>query len=346
MQSSARSQRIKALLELRKKKRLQNFRSHRLRHFLASNDRIRLQFQAICHHLDLIGCYSDEQKLTALLLIMIGQTPQIADFICIELATELTQHMNDELRMLVSGICYIVREIDANYLNEQMHSIGARFENDNLTFRLNVNSISDLMVELLSLLLQNLANRCQTNKIPISNDILHMLELCYQRFGHNQAVVERNLYTILTLTQGFGRFERTKAIVEYEPLMQRLMNYHSNDSTESLIVLKIINSITNGFAENIEQLLRFNLLNHLKHQLTNANHSSYAIVEQCLHILENICGNHRSDIQAVIDADLIATLINGKNVSISIILLNMSLFRALCLFSAHFICTYDAIIWL
>lgn len=312
MQSSARSKRIQLLLDLRKSRRSQVFRNHRLRHFLASDDRIRRQFQAICHHLDLISCYSDEQKLTTLLLIMIGQTPQIADFIRIELATALIQHMNDELRILISGICYMVNEIDINYSVEQKHGIGARFEHDNLTFRLNINSISDLMVELLSLMLENFSKRCQSEKIPITKDILHLFDLCFLQFQHNRTIIERNLHTILTLTQGIGRFQRTKAIVEYEPLMQRLMNHHTIDATNLLIILKIINSITNGFPENIEYLLRFNLLARLKHQLTNINQSSYSIVEQCLFIVENLCGNHRSDIQAVIEADLIAPLINGK----------------------------------
>lgn len=317
MQSSTRSKRIKNLLDLRKIRRSQVFRSHRLSHFLASDDRIRCQFQAICHHLDLMCGYSDEQKLTALLLILFGQTPHIVDFIRIELATELMQQMNNELHVLITSIYHIVNKIDANYVDEkqqqqQTAGIGVRFERDNLTFRLNVNSISDLMVDLLSLLLENFSNRCRTTNISVTNDILYMFELCYQRYSHNQALIERNLQIIHTLTQGCGRFERTKAIVEYEPLMQRLMNHHLNDGYESLLVLKIVNSMTNGFAENIERLEQCKLLNNLKKHLTNVIQSPYAVIEQCLYILENICGNHRSDIQAVIDAQLIAPLINGK----------------------------------
>lgn len=314
MQSSTRSKRIKNLLDLRKIRRSQVFRSHRLSHFLASDDRIRFQFQAICHHLDLMSCYSDEQKLTALLLILFGQTPHIVDFIRIELATELMQQMNNELHVLITSIYHIVNKIDANYLDEQRQKpgIGGRFERDNLTFRLNVNSISDLMVDLLSVLLENFSNRCRTINIPITKDILYMFELCYQRYSHNQALIERNLQIIHTLTQGCGRFERTKAIVEYEPLMQRLMNHHSNDGYESLLVLKIFNSMTNGFPENIEHLQRYNLLSNLKNHLINVTQSPYALIEQCLYILENICGNHRSDIQSIIDAQLIAPLINGK----------------------------------
>lgn len=229
-----------------------------------------------------------------------------------EMVTKLIKPMNADLHKLTLSICHLVDGIDANDIVQHDLDIGARFECDNLTFPLNVNSISDLMVELLSLLLQNVCNRFRTVNISVSQDFLYMFVLCYKHFGNNRIIVERNLHTIQTLTQGCGRFERTKAICEYEPLVKRLLCQHVDYDYESLIVLKIINNMTNGFAENIERLRQFNLLSYLRNHLINANQSSYAVIEQCLNILENICGNHRSDIQAIIDAHLIDPIIQGK----------------------------------
>lgn len=313
------------MVDLRKTRRSQVFRSHRLRHFFASDDHIRQKFNTICQHLDLVDCaYSDEQKLTVLLLIMVGgDMPQIADFIRYELASELMRHINNELNVLISGICHIVAEIndhddddDDDYVNyhrvEARPSIGARFENDNLTFRLNINSISDLMVELLSLLLQSFGHRCQTSKMPIviTSNLLRMFGLCYERMGHNLNT------SILALTgNGVGRLDRIKSIVEYKPLMQCLLNRMSENGQDTLMTLQIVNNLANGFPENIEHLLRYKLLGHLRNHLNGVDcYISHAIVEQCLGILDNICGNHRSDIQAVIDADLIAPIINGNKI--------------------------------
>lgn len=334
------------MVDLRKTRRSQVFRSHRLRHFFASDDHIRHKFNTICQHLDLVGCssYSDEQKLTVLLLIMVGgDMPQIADFIRYELANELMRHLNNELNVLISGICSIVTEINSNddnhhhcdaddaaaaasaaAVNYYHHtkagqSIGARFESDNLTFRLNITSISDLIIELLSLLLQSFGHRCQHSKraITITTNLLRIFELCYKRMGRNQCdVIEQNLHAaILALTaNGVGRLNRTKALVEYKPLMQCLIDRMSNgNGNESLMTLQILNNLANGFPENIELLIRYDLLGHLRNHLINANcHTSrHAIAEQCLGILDNICGNHRNDIQAVIDANLIAPIMNG-----------------------------------
>lgn len=333
------------MVDLRKTRRSQVFRSHRLRHFFASDDHIRRKFNTISQHLDLVGCsYTDEQKLTVLLLIMVGgDMPQIADFIRCELVNELMRHINNELSALISGICRIVAEINSDDDNRRRHqqhcddddganyqhieagqSIGARFENDNLTFRLNINSISVLMVELLSLLLQSFGQRCQHSKraITIDSNLLRIFELCYKRIEHNDySQIEHNLNTaMLALSaNGVGRLDRTKAIVEYKPLMQclldRMPGNFGNDHA-SLMTLQIVNNLANGFPENIELLIRCNLLEHLRNHLINANrHMSHAIVEQCLCILDSICGNHRSDIQAVIDANLIAPIINGMPVS-------------------------------
>lgn len=323
------------MVDLRKTRRSQVFRSHRLRHFFASFDHIRKKFNTICQHLDLVGCsYSDEQKLTVLLLIMVGgDMPQIADFIRYELANELMRHINNELNVLISGICTIVAEINNDDDDDNHHehhhiepkqSIGARFENDNLTFRLNINSISDisdLMIELLVVLLQSFGHRCQDNKraITITTNLLRLFELCYKRMEHNNyLMIEHNLNTaILALTaNSVGRLDRTKLIVEYKPLMQCLVNRISGNfgnDHESLMTLQILNNLANGFPENIERLIRYNILEHVRNHLINANcHiSSHAIVEQCLGILDNICGNHRNDIQAVIDANLIAPILNG-----------------------------------
>lgn len=329
----ARRQRTKTLLDFRKLRRSQVFRGHRLRHFLATDDQIRLRFRAICQHLDLIDGYLDEQKLTALLLIMIGsgggidadsggEVPQIVDFIHTELATELIHHMNDELNGLVTGICYIVNEIDVvNYRAETtttttVHGIGAHFNHNNLAIRLNVNSISDLMVELLSFLLRNVCMRCCADKLPITNDMLYLLQFSYQQFGQNWAATARNFDNLLTMTEGPGRFQRTKTIAEYEPLMQCLISKQFIDKVvapahATLYVLKILNRLTDGFPENIEHLVRLNLVGYLKNQLISPP-ASAAVIEQCLRILDNMCGNHRSDIQTVIDADLIAPIINGN----------------------------------
>lgn len=322
------------MIDLRKTRRSQVFRRHRLRHFFASDDHIRQKFYTICQHLDLVNCsYSDEQKLTVLLLIMLGgDMRQIADFIRYELANELVRHINNELNVLISTICHyadIVNEIMTDHANggDDVHydrvemrvqSIEARFESDNLAFRLNINSIMVLMVELLSLLLQSFGHRCQNHKmaIVINTDLLHTFELCYKQSGHNY-VIEHNLNAaILALTAngGAGRLDRTKAIVEYEPLMQSLLNQitrNLGNDHELLLVLQIINNLTNGFPENIEQLIRSNLLEHLRTYLINVA-ASHACIHKCLCILDNICGNHRNDIQAVINADLIAPINYGK----------------------------------
>lgn len=317
------------MVDLRKKKRSQVFRSHRLRHLFASDDHIRKKFYTICQHLDLFGCkYTDEQKFTALLLIMVGgDMPQFGDFIRCELANKLMRHINIELNVLLSGICRIVNEInddnDVNYHHhdEASQSICVRFENDNLTFRLNINSITDLLVELMSMLLKSYGHRCQTSKMAviITPDLLRILELCYLQMGHNFMTIQYNLNTaLLALTaNGVGRLDRTKVIAEYEPLMQYLLNRMSanfGNGRDSLITLQIINNLANGYPENIEHLIRHNLLGHLRNYLVDANYyTSHAIAEQCLCILDNICGNHRSDIQAAIDADLIQPIINGND---------------------------------
>ncbi|XP_055313869.1 importin subunit alpha-1-like [Sitodiplosis mosellana] len=315
----ARNRRVKSMFDLRKTRRSQVFVGHRFQHFIASDDRIRCHFQAIYEHLHLIdGAYTTEQKFTALLLVMLNQTPQIADFLRIESAAELLEHINDELNALVSSICYILNEIGINYLLERKlnnnnissSSSNIHFECDTLIFRPNVNSISILMAELLTQLLNTFGERCKSDKILVNKDILHTFVLCYLRFGHCHDVIRRNLHTILALTQGMGRFERTAAIVQHEPLMHWLMGQHIHDMTESLIVLKIFNSICKGFPENIRFLVKYNLLEHLKHQLTDTIGPSYELVEESLCIVENICGNHRSDIQAVIDADLISPMVN------------------------------------
>lgn len=309
----SRIQRIKSLYDQRKRRRSQVFLNHRLRHYLASNDEIGVRFHAIYEHLNVIGSYSMEQKCTALLLVMISQTPQIADFIRIEWTSELIGHTNDELNVLVSSICNILNEITINYLlEENKYNNIVHFECDNLTFRPNVNSISNLLAELLSQLLSTYSQRCKTTKIPCTKAVFDAFDLCYHQFSHNRIVMQTNLDTIFTLTQGIGRFDRTKAIVEHDAMMQRLICNHINDGSESLVVLKIINSITEGFPENIHHLLRLNMLDLLKIQMHTSQHPpSYALIEQCLYVLENICGNHRSDIQAVIDADLILPLFNG-----------------------------------
>lgn len=343
------------MVDQRKTRRSQVFYSHRLRHFFASDDHIRQKFNTICQHLDLVGggcCnYTDEQKLTVLLLIMVGgDMPQIADFIRYELANELMRHINNELNALISGICSIVAEInndddnhhhhhhqhhyddDVNYHHiDAKQSIGARFENDNLTFRLNINSISDLMIELLSLLLQSFGHRCQTRKraITITINLLRIFELCYKQMGHsNYLMIEHNLnaaIVALTATNGgAGRLDRTKFMVEYKPLMECLFNQmtrnfgagNNHESSTASLALQILNNLANGFPENIELLIRYNLLGHLRNHLIDTNchiptQQHATIVEQCLSILDNICGNHRSDIQAVIDANLIAPIVNG-----------------------------------
>lgn len=313
IQMISRIQRVKSLIDRRKKRRSQDFLNHRLRHYLATNDQIHVRFRAICEHLNLIDSYSLEQKFTALLFVIANQSPQITDFIRIEWTSELIDRKNDELNVLVSSVCYILNEITINYPLESKYNISVHFERDNLTFRPNVNSISNLMVELLSRLLLTFSHRCETTKIHIAKPIFDAFELCYQKSMHNRDVMERNLHTILALTHGIGRFGRTKSIVEHELLMQRLMCQHITDAGETLIVLKIIKSITEGFSENIHNLLHFNMLGYLKNQLTvnDTNQPSYELVKEGLCILENVCGNHRSDIQAVIDADLISPLING-----------------------------------
>ncbi|XP_031627114.1 uncharacterized protein LOC116343268 [Contarinia nasturtii] len=307
----ARNRRVKSLFDLRKTRRSQVFLGHRFRHFISSDDRIRICFQTLWEHLNSITCYSEEQKFTTLLLVMIKQTPQITDFIRIDAAAEIMEHINDEHSVLVSSICYILNEIGINYLLENKKNIYIQFECDTLTFRPNLNSISNVMVELLARLLYTFSNRCQTEKIPFTKDILYIFELCYQRFGQYGDVIRQNLHTLLALTQGIGRFERTQTICNCESLMLRLMAQHMHDTDDALIVLKISNSICKGFPENIPFLLKCHLLDHLKVQLANTNGPRYEIVEESLSILENICGNHRSDIQAVIDHDLILPLINA-----------------------------------
>lgn len=309
----SRIQRIKSLIDRRKTQRSQVFLNHRFHHFLASNDQIRLQFHAICEHLDLICSYSVEQKFTAAILVLISQTPQSADFIR---AAELNKHMSNELNGLLTSICNILNEITINYLVESKYDNGGvHFDCDIFTFRPNVNSISHLLGELLSLLLSTFSNRCKTTKMHMTKSIIDAFELCYQQFPHHQIIMQRNLRTILALTQGIGRFDRTKTIAEHGGhLMQQIMYSHINNSSESLIVLQIIHSMTGGFPENINNLLNLKLLDYLKTQMADTNQNpSYALVEECLCILENVCGNHRNDIQAVIDADLIAPLINGNS---------------------------------
>lgn len=318
------------MVNLRKVRRLQVFRSHRLRHFFSSDDRIRQKFYTICQHLDLVGGdYSDEQKLTVLLFIMVGSggggggggdMPQIADFIRYELANELVHHRNHALNTLISNICHIVDKIhNHHYQTESRTGIAARFEDDTQIFRLNVISICDLMIELLSLLLQSFGHQCETSEmgITITTDILHMFELCYQWMDIGCATIERNLKALLALTtHGAGRLGRTKVIIEYKPLMQHLLHRmpgNVGNRRELLLTLQILNNLASGFPENIEHLLRLNLLRHLRNHLVGENvQSTHAIIEQCLCILDNICGNHRSDIQAVLDTDLIAPIINGN----------------------------------
>lgn len=313
----ARNRRVKSMFDLRKTRRSQVFLGHRFQHFIASDDRIRCHFQAIYEHLNLIddGAYTTEQKFTTLLLVMIKQTPQIADFMRIEYAAELMEHINIELNTLVlSSICHILNEIGINYLLEceLNNNTNVHLECDTLIFRPNVNSISILMTELLSQLLNTFCERCKRDKIHITKDVLYIFVLCYLKFRHCRDIIQRNLHTILALTQGIGRFERTSTIVQYEPLMHGLFTQHIHDKTESLMVLKIINGISKGFTENIQFLFKFNLLEYLKNHLANTNESTYEMIEEILCIVENICGNHRSDIQAVIDVDLISPLVNGK----------------------------------
>lgn len=331
------------MIDLRKTRRSQVFCSHRLRHFISTNDYIRQKFYATCQHLDLIGSnYTDEQKLTVLLLIMVGgDMPQLADFIRYELANELMRHINNELNVLISGICHIVNEINghsssrssdddddddddhANYdrIEARVQSIGARFDNDKLTFRLNVNSITELLVELLSLLLKSFGHRCQRSRMAtmITVDLLRMLEVCYNHIGHNYAIEHNLNAAVLALTaNGAGRLHRTKAIAEYKPIMQYLLNRlacNSGNGQELLIQLQIVNNLANGFPENIDQLIRSNLLEHLRNHLVGVDcNASYEIVHQCLSILDNICGNHRNDIQAVLTAGLIAPIKYGNEI--------------------------------
>lgn len=332
------------MIDLRKTRRSQVFRSHRLRHFFASDDHIRQKFYTICQHLDLVGCnHSDEQKLTVLLLIMVGgDMPQIADFIRCELANELMRHINNELNVLISAICHIVNEINGHDDNDnssgsgshtddaahydqiamRVQCIGARFENDNRTFRPNITSVAESLVELLSLLLQSFGHRCQNSKlaIVINTHLLHVFELCYKQRAPNNYVIEHNFNTaILAFTaNGAGRLHRTKAIVEHKPLLQYLLSRiagNFNNDPELLVSLQIISNLTNGFPENIEHLIQSNLLEHLRNYLVSVVdwNASHASIHKCLCILDNICGNHRSDIQAVINADLIAPIKYGKH---------------------------------
>lgn len=325
----ARNRRVKSMFDLRKRRRSEVFVGHRIRQFIASDDRIRWQFQTIYEHLNLIdgndGAYTPQQKFIALLLVMINQTPQIADIMRIEFASigQLMEHLNDELNTLVSSIGYILNECGINYLleikqnnnnnnNNNSNSTNIYLECDTPIFRPNVNSISNLMVELLGQLLCTFCERCKCDKLLVTKDILYIFELCYLKFSHCRAVIQRNLYTILALTQGTGKFQRTTAIVQYEPLMHRLIGGQDiHDNAETLIVLKIVNSICKGFPENIPTLLKFNLLDYLKNHLNDTNEPSYQMVEEILYIVENICGNHRNDIQAIIDADLMSPLVNG-----------------------------------
>lgn len=309
----ARGRRIKSFVDLRKTRRSQVFLDHRFRHFISSDDQISICFQTLWEHLNLIVThYSDEQKFTTLLLVMIKQTPQITDFIRMDAAVEMNiDHINDEHNILVSSICYILNEIGINYLLQYKNNNNIQFDCDKLIFRPNFNSIRNLMAELLARLLHTFSQRCQNEKIPLNNEMLYIFELCYHQFGHCTDVIRQNLHTLLMLTQGIGQFQRTKAICEYEPLMVRLMDQHMHHTDDALIALKIVNSICKGFPENIPFLLKFHLLDHLKIHL-NATETRYEFVEESLAILENICGNTRCDVQAVIEHDLISSIINGK----------------------------------
>lgn len=306
----ARKLRVKSLLDSRKTKRFQVFFGHRFRHFLASNETIHNQFQTLCRHLHLMDSYSIDKRFTALLLVVMNQTPQIVDYFRIDLDPSLLDDINNKLNILMSSICNVLNEIDSNYLHQHKQNIGSFFENDSLTFRPNINSISEILAELLSRLLQTYSDQCKTKKVRINHDILFIFELYYHRNNHE--LIVRNLHTLLALTAGMGRFERTNAIVEYKPLMCLLFDQHTTDSIESIIVWKIVNGITKGFPENIQSLLELNVLAFLRKQLTSPNQPSYDVMKECLCILENICGNCRSDIQAVIDSDLIPVMINGN----------------------------------
>lgn len=312
IQMISRLQRCKSLFDQRKTRRSQVFHNHRLHHFLASNDQVRVQFQAIYEHLDSICSHSMEQKFSAFLVVMLRQQPQMADFIRIGWTSKLIDQFSNDLDPLLSSVCYCLNEITINYLFENEFNFNVYIEHNNPTFRLNVNSISSLLAELLSRLLTTFSNRCNTTKLHITKEILDAFELCYEKSICNRDVIERNVHSIFTLIQGRGRFERANAIVQRHTLIERLMYHHNNESDNSLIVLKIFNGITKGFPENINTLLELNVLGYLHNQLNASARPSYQQVEEGLCILENICGNHRSDIQAVIDADLIPPLIDGN----------------------------------
>lgn len=254
--------------------------------------------------------YSIDEQFTALLLVMLNQAPQIVDYFRIDWNPTLMEDINNKLNILMSSVCYVLNEIDSNHFHQNKQNIGNFIECENLIFRPNVHSIGDLLAELLSRLLQTYSDQCKIKKVRINYDILFMFELYYQRNNHE--LIVRNLHTLFALTLGLGRFERTKAIVEYKPLMSLLFNRHTNDSAESLIILKIVNGISKGFPENIQTLLELNVLAVVKNQLIGSNQPSYDTTKESLCILENICGNCRSDIQAAIDSGLIPVMINGN----------------------------------
>lgn len=312
----AKNRRIKTMFDLRKTKRSQVFLDHRFQHFIASDDRTRICVQSIWQHLNLMCSFSYEEKFTAFLLVMYKQTPQMIDLIRIKCATDAMQHIHHEVNDLVTRICYIVNKFNINYIIDNEHI--RQYERDTLTFRPNINSISKLLAELFARLLHSFCIHCKNLNQPITKDIFHLFEMCYTQLRQYKEVIQLNLHTIHELTQGIGRFQRTKTIIEQDGLMFMLMEQHNqqnddgDDNDETLIVLKIINNICKGFPENIPILLKFNIFVLIGNQLTNTVKSSYQAIEECLYILENICGNHRSDIKAVIQAHLISPIFNCK----------------------------------
>lgn len=131
---------------------------------------------------------------------------------------------------------------------------------------MNVNSINDLLIELLSLLLKRFAYQCQYNQIVANKRMLDVFVLCYKLNGHNQMIIERNLHTIHAMKEGVGRLQRTKPIAECQPLMNHILNYHTNES-QSIITLEIIDNISKHYTERIENLLQNKLRTHFKRYL-------------------------------------------------------------------------------
>lgn len=293
----ARNKRVKSQKALRKSRRSHSFLSHRFRSFVASDARL----QVLCEHLEAISGHSAADSEIVILLTMIGLTPAEV----IEWATEPMHQLYTELNLFISSICYVLNEICRNDVERK--PIDVHFEYD-LTSRPNVDATMNLMGELVSRLLQTYSSQCIFQKLPITRDSLCIFDLCYQKMASRRDVIERNLHTILRLTSGVGGFERSLAIVEYEPLMRQLMCHHGQH--ESLICLQIFDNIIKGFPENTKTLLDYNLLEFVKGHLNGSQ--PFDVVEKCAHIVENICGNCRSDVQAVIAADLIKPLINGN----------------------------------